>query len=117
MSYHSELDAELQSHHEYYEKGYPSKVGHPYHEEIYVLYGSTGEYEEYREWAVTAFRKKSDAIEYKDLLDRIVSTHNQNTTSEYEEDVIIEEKLTPYDAKAQVDGYIHYFVQAITMHS
>jgi hypothetical protein len=117
MGYHSDLDIELQNNYEYIEKGYPSKVGQPYREEIYILHGSTGEYEDYREWVVFAFRKKSEALEYKDLLDRVVSTHNQNSTNEYEEDVIIEEKLRPYDEKAQVEGFIHYFIQTVTLHS
>jgi len=109
MGYFSELHAETQ--------GYPGSVGHPYEEELFIVVGCTGEYEEYREWNVTAFSKHTDAKEYVDLLDRIVTTHNKNSLAEYEEDIVIEGKLLPYDPKAQVEGYIHYKIDRISLRS
>lgn len=46
---------------------------------IYVVYGTSGEYSDKREWGVAAFILESEAQEYKYMLNKWVEDNNINT--------------------------------------
>ena len=88
--------------------------------QVFVIVGSAGEYDEYREWNVAAFTKEAKAREYADNAQRWASAataHFRNLALHWaDQERWLKKFKSPYDPEWQVYD-TSYNVQSVPLHA